>query len=134
VNRARSYGRKVEVVDDTANLAFPKVAPKGEEIDYSALAIPKAAPVRDRDYLAMIRSELCAAYSNDCGGVTEAAHLESPHKGIKTDDYLTVPLCSVHHATAHQVGISTFQINEGVNLWRVAMKLLVKWVRRNEPR
>jgi hypothetical protein len=135
VNRARSYGRKVEVVDDTANLAFPKVAPKGEEIDYSALAIPKAGFSRDNDFRAFVRGHVCAAYrETECQGVTEHAHLATGGKSIKADDRLSVPLCSYHHRQCHDLGLYTFQINHGINLWESCARLLAEWIKRIETR
>lgn len=112
-------------------LPLQKIKPGrgGKRIDYTRLKFPKAVPDRDKAYLKFVRSQVCAAYSNECEGVTEAAHLGTTGRGMKTSDYLTVPLCTRHHGLSHSVGISTFQANEGVNLWEVAARLLVRWIR-----
>lgn len=118
-----------------ADLAFPKnkFTPRGETADLSGLALPKNSPDRDRSYLDIVRGEICAVWHADhnrCAGVTEAAHLEVHGKGIKASDYLTVPLCTFHHREQHQLGIATFQINHGVNLWETSTRLLAAQLRR----
>lgn len=97
-------------------------------MDTSALAFPKAPPSRDKKYLAFVREQICAVVGNACGGVTEAAHLSTTGRGMKSGDFLTVPLCSKHHAASHQVGFITFQINEGIDLWEVCARLQAKWM------
>jgi hypothetical protein len=140
--RARNNGRPLsDVLADLINmepetLAFPKnpVFP-GEGIDYTALAIPKDPPDRERNYLDLVRGELCALsaeYNRECGGVTEAAHLQVLGKGIKASDFLTVPLCSRHHGIQHSLGIATFQLQYGINLWQIATHLLVRWIRQGK--
>lgn len=99
------------------------------KIDYTALKFPKNPPDRDADYLRFVRGHTCAAWSTDCQGITEAAHLEVFGKGKKASDFFTAPLCSFHHALSHGVGIHTFQVNEGVNLWESAAKMLAAWIR-----
>lgn len=132
----RRYAREAEPKSTGAEmLALPKprFVPKGERADRSVLAIGIAEPARDKDYLAFVRSELCAVYgtsNHECGGSTEAAHLVVDGKGRKADDYLTAPLCTNHHRIQHDMGIVTFQLTYGVNLWEVSLLLLVRWVRR----
>lgn len=101
-----------------------------KSLDYTRLALAKDPPDRVEAYLEYIRGMVCCAWSTECGGVTEAAHLAVEGKGIKASDYFTVPLCTKHHALQHAVGIETFQANEGVNLWAFAAKCLVQWIRR----
>jgi len=118
-----------------ADLKFPKTkyVPRGQRADLSVLALPKNSPDRNRSYLDFVRGQLCAAFAEDhvnCAGVTEAAHLEVLGKGIKASDYLTVPLCTAHHRLQHSVGLPTFQMNLGVNLWETSTRLLVEWIRR----
>lgn len=133
----RRYDRGADEfrTDAEALLAHPKprYVPQGERADRSVLALPISEPARDKDYLAVVRGELCAVYGSyhrECGGVTEAAHLIVDAKGRKADDYLTAPLCSNHHAAQHQMGIASFQMTYGINLWEVAMLILVRWTRR----
>jgi hypothetical protein len=100
------------------------------EIDYTRLALSKGAPDRDKAYLDFVRGQVCATWGHDCGGVTEAAHVFVLGKSIKASDYFTIPLCTVHHRESHDAGILTFQLNHGVNVWEVAARLLVSWIRR----
>lgn len=119
--------------DEISPLAHPKTTPEGPGVDYTTLAHPKDVPDRERGFLDLVRGELCAVngdHHSECGGVTEAAHLQGHGTGIKTSDFLTVPLCSRHHAAQHQMGIATFQLTYGVNLWQVNSLLLVRWIRR----
>jgi len=95
-------------------------------VDYSAFAFPKNPPARDKAHLAYVRLQICAVVGNDCGGVTEAAHIGVAGKGIKASDFLTVPLCTKHHIESHGAGVYTFQGNHGVSLWEVAARLLAK--------
>lgn len=99
-------------------------------IDYSRLKYPKVAPERNPAYLHYVRDQLCAAHDVDCQGITEAAHLFVLGRGIKAGDFYTVPLCSAHHGEQHSVGTAYFQLAHNVNLWEVAMRLLVDWVRK----
>jgi hypothetical protein len=130
--RVVRYGKPEAVVTEGSELALPKHKPQGEPIDYTALAIPKNPPDRSRSFLDIVRGEICAVNHvahYECGGVTEAAHLEVEGVGIKASDFLTVPLCSSHHAAQHNVGIDTFQLNYGVNLWRVNALLQSRFIR-----
>lgn len=95
-------------------------------IDYTKLAFPKAPPARDKKHLAYVREQICAIVGNDCGGVTEAAHLSTTGRGMKAPDYLTVPLCSKHHRDQHSQGIITFQLNHSIDLWEVCARLLAR--------
>ena len=95
-------------------------------IDTSGLAFPKNPPARDKDHLAYVRGQVCAAWGTDCGGVTEPAHLETAGRSMKASDFLIVPLCTKHHKEQHDTGILTFQMNNTVNLWEVCARLLAK--------
>ena len=114
-------------------IAIPKptrTKRRAANADYARLSLAKAVPDRDPDYLSYVRSQTCATWSTECCGVTEAAHLVVYGKGIKASDYLTVPLCTCCHRLQHQIGIVAFQIERGVNLWEVATRLLIRWVRQ----
>ena len=138
VRRGYRYSRQVESDEfraDESALAFPKprYVPKGERVDASTLSLPKDRPDRDRAYLDFVRSEVCAIWPDDgihCGGITEAAHLVGHGTSVKASDYLSAPLCTRHHALQHSLGVASFQATYGVNLWEVAARLLVRWIRR----
>lgn len=123
----RFHGNAVaEVIDPTAGLAYPKLKPQGEPINYRDLAIAKAVPERNERYLDYIRGHVClvnGTHHHECGGRTEAAHIEGHGTGIKADDTKTVPLCSHHHAHQHRMGILTFQQNYNVDLEYEAARL-----------
>lgn len=135
--RPHRYSRSAEIVsnDLASRLTLPKpqYTEKREPIDMSALPLAKSRPDRSAAFLDFVRGEICAAYAIDnahCGGVTEAAHLETGGMSQKCSDYLTVPLCSEHHRGAgsvHQVGLVTFQITHGLNLWQVNAYLQARW-------
>jgi hypothetical protein len=141
-----SFGRKPHRYDKSAEpetvwdalgaqLAHPKprFVPQGEPVDKSSLEISLDSQKRDRGFLDLVRSELCAVYgewASECAGVTEAAHLIVGGKGLKADDYLTVPLCSWHHVAQHNIGLVSFQIQYGINLWEVNSRLQARWQKR----
>jgi hypothetical protein len=135
VRRARRYDRPAPELsaNEIPQLAIPKRVPEGPGVDYTTLAHPKDAPDRERGFLDLVRGELCAVnadHHNECGGVTEAAHLQGHGTGIKASDDLTAPLCTIHHRIQHDMGIAEFQIVYGVNLWQINSHLLVRWIRR----
>lgn len=135
--RARRYDRPAsEFRDPASELAIPKpkFQPEREAADMSELAIPKNPPARSAAFLDYVRSQVCAAWDadgNHCGGVTEAAHLGITGLSSKSSDFLAVPLCSEHHRTGsgslHSVGLPTFQLNLGVNLWETSARLQATW-------
>lgn len=126
---------EIDPDEPASKLAFPKskyVPRANNATPDSALAFRKELPDRDRSYLDFVRGQSCAAWGEDapnCNGVTEAAHLEVPHKGQKASDYVSIPLCTAHHRLQHQMGVARFQITIGVNLWEVAARSLVAWIR-----
>jgi hypothetical protein len=111
----------------------PRFIPEGEPVDKSTLAVALDSQKRDRGFLELVRSELCSVYgeyASECAGVTESAHLVVAGKGLKADDYLTVPLCTFHHCTQHNLGLASFQMQYGINLWEVNAKLQARWQKR----
>lgn len=95
-------------------------------IDTSGMAFPKHAPPRDRKHLAFVREQACAVIGNSCGGVTEAAHIGVEGRGLKSSDFFTIPLCTLHHRESHDAGIITFQLNHAINIWEVCARLLAR--------
>lgn len=119
--------------DYTAELANPRVKPRGERIDYGASPLAKESHDRDDNFLVMVRGEMCAAYGNDCGGITESHHLVTGGKGRKIDDELTVPLCTNHHTVGpsaiHRVGLEYFEKLFGINLFKVNALIQTKYIK-----
>lgn len=103
---------------------------RGRGIDTSGLPFGKHPPVYDARYRDFVRGQVCCVFNTECGGVTEHAHLITAGRGIKASDHYAVPLCTLHHAAQHRLGILTFAMNEGVDLWRVCAELLASYVIR----
>lgn len=82
------------------------------------------------------RACLLAGWRNEeCGGITEFAHITTGGRGIKGSDYFGVNLCSNHHRTApgsyHNLGsVEAFDSVHGTNLWMECAGLLAEHVRR----
>ena len=75
---------------------------------------PKTKPVRDKKYLAWVRTLPCAV----CGkpGPSEAAHqriLQGGGMGMKPSDYEAIPLCMACHAFEHTKGIVWLYTHRG---------------------
>lgn len=136
IRRGHRYPREAEPEEQPgADLMFPKpqFIPSGERADQSAAAHPREDPDRCRGFLDLVRDQICAVWDVDgihCGGHTEAAHLENQGMSAKGSDFLAVPLCTLHHRQQHTIGLAEFQITHGVNLWEVAARLLIRWIRR----
>src|SRR5438270_12171018 len=68
-------------------------------------------PVRDRKYLAFIRSHPCCVCKSWIR--VEAAHTGPRGMGQKSDDRQTIPLCSKHHRDSklsyHRMGRGSFE-------------------------
>lgn len=107
---------------------IPKDYRRKGRIDCRTVKYAKTVPDRDKEYLRFVRSQVCATWSTECGGVTEAAHLETFWRGKKASDYYTAPLCTYCHRLQHQIGLGSFQVEREVNLWRVAAKLVVRYM------
>lgn len=69
-------------------------------------------PLRDKNYLAMVRLLPCMKSGDGkCQGDVCAAHLSKSTdagKGIKASDIYTVPLCWYHHNLQHAIGEVSF--------------------------
>ena len=73
--------------------------------------VPAAAPLRDRKYLAFIRSHPCCVCRSWIR--VEAAHVGPRGMGQKSDDRQTIPLCRKHHRgcklSFHGLGRGAFE-------------------------
>jgi hypothetical protein len=107
-------------------------------VDTSDLALPKSHFDRDAQFKTFVRAHACLLApwkNNECGGVTEFAHLTGGGRGIKGSDLHGVPLCTNHHTAGpgafHALGsVSAFDSVHGTELWRENAELLAAWVRR----
>ena len=115
----------------------PKRRRPQRRIDYTALAIPKTAPVRDADYRKWVRDGggcMLPHFEVPCGTKpdrvpTECCHL--PYSGVrgmglKAPDVAFVRLCPVHHDAldAHTIPWQIVAF-----LWAQALFLREAWHR-----
>ena len=96
-------------------------------------SIPRSAPPRRRNPARRNR-EWTRAYHSDervafvaalpcvvCGyGPCENAHWKGGGAGRKADASAILPLCKLHHAEQHQLGVSTFGGRHGLDLAALA--------------
>jgi hypothetical protein len=107
-------------------------------VDTSELAIPKNHFDRSAKFRDFVRGHSCllAGWRNEeCGGVTEFAHITTGGLQTKGSDYFGVHLCSQHHRTGrgsyHKLGsVEAFDSVHGTDLWRVNAELLAEYIRR----
>lgn len=67
--------------------------------------IPKFPPERSKEHLLHVRSLPCLICDKD----SIPHHAKGAGMAIKGSDFLTVPLCWIHHAEVHQMGKKTFE-------------------------
>ena len=85
-------------------------------------------PIRDRKYLAWIRTQPCAV----CGSTRniEAAHVGPHGLGQKASDRSTIPLCARHHRTGndsvHSLGPRKFEAVHSLGLAELVRRLNAK--------
>jgi hypothetical protein len=84
------------------------------------------------DKAAWIRMEPCAVFEhgrglNDCNHMAkrEAAHVKS--RGAGGTSTHMIPLCNLHHAEQHAVGIQTFATKYGLDLEALAAEYERRW-------
>ena len=65
---------------------------------------PKQKRQTDKAYLKYIRQQPCLVSNHECLG-----DITYHHTMGKMFDYLTVPLCVLHHTQCHAIGKQTFQ-------------------------
>lgn len=92
------------------------------------LAFPKPERKKSKKHLVKIADIGCAI----CGKVADPHHLDSSGVGTKGSDWLTVPLCRVHHMEYHSIGRLEFEDKYSVNLWRVCATLLAEELERGK--
>jgi len=83
---------------------------------------------RSKHYLNYIRSLPCCL----CGHPAEAHHMETAGVGMKGSDYLTIPLCRIHHNEYHNKGKKTFTDSHGLNPWRLMAKYMEAYVHNGQ--
>jgi len=111
---------------------------KRANFNTSGLALSKEHFDRDAEFKAFVRGHACLLApwkNNECGGITEFAHITTGGRGIKGSDLHGVPLCSNHHTAGpgsfHHLGsVEAFDSVHGTDLWRENALLLAAWIRR----
>lgn len=107
-------------------------------IDTSELLLSKAHFDRDPRFKAFVRNRLCLLSpwkNNECGGITEFAHITTGGLQRKGSDLHGVNLCTNHHTAGpgayHRLGsVEAFDSVHGTDLWQENAVLLAAWVRR----
>ena len=107
-------------------------------IDTSSLAFPKEHFDVDQKFRAFVAGHSCllsGMRNEECGGVTEFAHITTGGRGIRGSDFYGVPLCTNHHQAGpgayHKLGsVDAFDSVHGTNLWRECAGFLAAWIRR----
>lgn len=100
----------------------------------NAFQIPKAKPIKNREYLAFIHRLPCVVTSRF--GV-EAAHLSFADrryghygrgKGTKAPDRWALPLCDEEHTKQHQMSERDYWRHVGINPHELALTLFGIWI------
>jgi hypothetical protein len=88
-------------------------------------------PLRDEGYLLYVAGLPCAAHDDQCMGDVVAHHIKTAGRGIKDDNYKTVPLCVFHHRYYHDHGCIEPFNHDGTLLYFYALALdnLCQWMR-----
>ncbi len=88
----------------------------------SVQAFPKPIRLKDKDYVAWVRSRPCLVDYV----VAHAHHTISI--GAGGSDYRTVPLCHMHHRELHRVGRSTFETRHRLDLTEEVLRLMEMYI------
>ena len=76
-----------------------------------------------------VRGHVCAldgSTVSSCYGAIECAHVEGSGTGgmgMKADDWATIPLCHLHHATRHGIGWKSFDRVHNLDALALAKEL-----------
>lgn len=138
--RRHRYQVEIEPAKDL-RLAFEK--PRKEDrkranFDTTTMPHQKAHFDRNAEFKAFVRGLACllSGWRNEeCGGVTEFAHITTGGLQRKGSDLHGVNLCGNHHrlgpGSFHHLGsVEAFDAVHGTNLWQSNAELLAEWVRR----
>jgi hypothetical protein len=121
--------------------AFPKPTRedrKKANFDTRDLAFSKEHFDVDAKFRRFVTGHACVLSGHrneECGGITEFAHITTGGLQRKGSDYFGVPLCSNHHTAGpgsyHRLGsVEAFDAAHGTNLWMENAAVLAAWVRR----
>lgn len=92
-------------------------------------------PIRDRKYLAFVRSHSCCACSS--WRQVEAAHTGMRGLGQKADDSTAIPLCLRCHRTAtvsyHALGRIRFAERFQLDIPAIIRELTLEWAGQQQP-
>ena len=130
-----------EIVQDSERLKLAKPTKADRKkfgVDTSELALRKEHFDRSAKFKDFVRGHACilAPFKNEeCGGVTEFAHITTGGLQRKGSDYFGVALCTNHHTAGrgayHKLGsVEAFDSVHGTNLWRENADLLADYIRR----
>lgn len=100
---------------------------KVQEVVNEPTFLPTAEIPRNATYLEYVRSRPCIV----CGKKAEAHHLEGGGVALKGSDYLTIPLCRLHHEELHSQGRVAFQQANHVDCFYETSLCLAEYIRNN---
>ena len=86
---------------------------------------PKQQKHINKDYLTWIKTKQCliCAYP----APIDAHHVWNSG-GKHGNDYLTIPLCRLHHTDYHAHGVDTFAINHNIDYWHEIVNRLSQYI------
>lgn len=87
---------------------------------------PAGEPRQNETHLRWVRKMTCAVRNPDCHGPTQAHHVRENSgagTGLKPGSEWTVPLCEFHHMVGHTRGWVTFQMEHGIDLRALSIRL-----------
>lgn len=92
----------------------------------STMQLYKDEPDRSEKYLAFVRSLPCSVCSS-----TQSIHAHHTERDIgqKGSDFLTIPLCAMHHEAYHKLERDQWEKKYSA-IDKMLIKTLVEWVRR----
>ncbi len=82
--------------------------------------------VMDEKYLSYVRALPCLACGNS---PCDPDHLKTRAQG--RNDYLTVPLCRLHHSERGQIGDNAFERSYGVDLINALIAVMASFLETN---
>lgn len=88
---------------------------------------------RSQDYMAYIRTLPCLA-CGITGETINAHHIYSEALSLKCSDFLTIPICYIHHVggndAIHKIGTKNFCVKFNLHLYKQISQLLIKYITR----
>ena len=91
------------------------------------MILPKPFREKDPSYLEYIRGLRCLCEDHECVGDVAPHHSRSV--GAGGSDYLTLPLCSLHHGQAHQKGLQALEYEHCFDRKSAIIRILIGYIK-----